>query len=128
MSERINLDGANSSNLFYPRVICVDIDGVIATIVPKGRYEEAGPIVHMIASVNQLYDAGHEIVLFTARGSATGFDWQTVTQQQLQSWGVRYDRLLFGKPAADFYVDDKAMLPEGLSELASTLNSASNCS
>jgi len=103
------------------RVVCVDIDGVLATLVPTLQYEEAQPIRPAIEIVNALYNAGHEIILFTARGSATGLDWEAVTERQLQSWGVQYSRLMFGKPAADYYVDDKAMLPEGLLNLLENL-------
>jgi dTDP-glucose 4,6-dehydratase len=102
-------------------VFCIDIDGVLATIVPTLQYEQAEPIESTIEIVNQLYEAGHEVVLFTARGSATGLNWQETTERQLRSWGVRYHRLLFGKPSADFYVDDKAMLPEHLKTLVSGL-------
>jgi CMP-N,N'-diacetyllegionaminic acid synthase len=103
------------------RVFCIDIDGVLATIVSPDRYQDANPICNTIDKVNELFNAGHKVILFTARGSATGLDWQAETEAQLRSWGVKYHRLMFGKPAADFYVDDKAMLPEELRELASSL-------
>ena len=50
-----------------------------------------------------------EITLFTARGTVTKIDWEKVTINQLKKWNVKYHRLLFGKPDADFYVDDKAV-------------------
>ena len=84
-----------------------DIDGVIATIVPTNDYALAGPMVENIKRLNRLYDAGNTIVLFTARGTVTGINWTEVTQKQMLDWGVRYHRLQFGKPAADYYIDDK---------------------
>ena len=54
----------------------------------------------------------HRIVLFTARGSATGIDWTDVTRRQMQAWGVKHHQLLFGKPAADYYIDDKQLALE----------------
>jgi hypothetical protein len=84
-----------------------DIDGVIATIVPTIDYALAGPMVENIKRLNRLYDAGNTIVLFTARGTVTGINWTEVTQKQMSDWGVRYHRLQFGKPAADYYIDDK---------------------
>lgn len=29
------------------------------------------------------------------------------TKKQLNKWGLKYHKLFFGKPAADYYVDDK---------------------
>jgi dTDP-glucose 4,6-dehydratase len=46
-------------------------------------------------------------VLFTARGSATGIDWSEVTKTQMKNWGVKHHKLLLGKPAANYYIDDK---------------------
>ena len=61
------------------------------------------------AEIRRLHQAGNRIVIHTARGSETGRDWTADTREQLQRWGVRHDRLCFGKPAADFYVDDRAL-------------------
>ncbi len=92
------------------KTFCIDIDGVIATLVPGNQYDQAGPVPTTIDAINFLYERGHRIILFTARGSATGLDWAEVTRQQMATWGVKYTELHFGKPAADYYVDDKAML------------------
>jgi CMP-N-acetylneuraminic acid synthetase len=92
------------------KTFCFDIDGVIATIAPDNQYDLAKPLFQNIHSINSLYDQGHQIILFTARGSVTGIDWTDLTKRQLQQWGVKYHKLLFGKPAADYYIDDK-MLP-----------------
>ena len=87
--------------------LCFDIDGVIAAIVPGNRYELAEPVWDVIRVVNRLYEQGHHVVLFTARGSATSIDWTETTRRQMAAWGVRHHELLFGKPAADYYVDDR---------------------
>ncbi len=92
----------------------VDIDGVIASLTAGNDYALATPLTVTIAQVNRLYDAGHNIILYTARGSATGIDWTTTTKRQLSAWGVKYHELRFGKPAADFYVDDRALSPADL--------------
>lgn len=84
-----------------------DIDGVIATIVPGTNYESAEPNIPMIKLINKLYDMGNEIVIFTARGYVTGIDWLEVTKKQFEDWGLKYHELHFGKPNADYYVDDK---------------------
>ena len=63
----------------------------------------------MIRQINALYDAGHKIIMFTARGSTTGIDWRLLTERQLKAWNLRYHSLEFGKPQADFYIDDRGM-------------------
>lgn len=84
-----------------------DFDGVIATLTPANRYDVAEPIGPTVELVNRLHDLGNTIVIFTARGSATGIDWSEVTRRQLADWGVKYHELRFGKPHADYYVDDR---------------------
>lgn len=91
------------------RVFCLDVDGIIASLVPGNDYERAQPHAEVIDAVNRLHARGHRIVLYTARGTATGRDWRAVTEAQLARWGVRYDELVFGKPAADYYIDDRAI-------------------
>lgn len=97
--------------------ICCDIDGVIAMKTLGNQYDRAGPMEKNIALLNRLYQAGHEITLFTARGYATGLDWKDVTEAQLKAWGLHYHRLLFGKPNADIYIDDKFMALDTLENL-----------
>lgn len=71
----------------------------------------------MIQVINQLYEAGHEIILFTARGYVTGIDWRTITEEQLSRWGLHYHELHFGKPNADYYIDDRMLDMELLQSL-----------
>ena len=98
-----------------------DMDGVLATLVPDHDYGRSEPNLPGIALVNRLHDAGNRIVVYTARGSATGRDWAQTTQRQLRRWGVRHHELRFGKPAADFYVDDRTI---SLATLKSWIDSA----
>jgi carbamoyl-phosphate synthase large subunit len=87
-------------------IYCFDIDGTIFST--KGSdYPNSLPIQHRIDKVNELYKQGHEITLFTARGTTTGIDWRELTESQLKQFGVCYHRLILGKPHADLYVDDK---------------------
>lgn len=92
----------------------VDIDGVLATIAENNNYKLAGPQHLNIDLINCLYDQAHRIVLFTARGYTTGIDWCAHTNKQLASWGVKFHELHFGKPNADFYIDDKFLSLEVL--------------
>lgn len=84
-----------------------DLDGTLCT--HEKDYNMATPLKERIKKVNALYDSGNEIVIFTARGYETKIDWQEVTSNQLKTWGVKYHDLIFNKPSADFYIDDKAI-------------------
>lgn len=96
---------------------CFDIDGVIALINEELDYAKSKPNIEMIEIVNKLFDYGNEIILFTARGYLTKLDWHDVTEKQMSEWGVRYTELKFGKPAADFYIDDHTLTIEELKGL-----------
>jgi len=99
------------------KVFCFDIDGVIASITPNAEYSIAMPIKENIKIINKLFDNKNKIILFTARGSKTGIDWQETTENQMKEWGVKYNELKFGKPSADYYVDDKMLSLNDLSFL-----------
>ncbi len=90
------------------KTICFDLDGTLCSNT-FGDYESAEPFPWAIDRLNGLARAGHRIIILTARGTATGIDWEPVTKRQLEEWGVSYDELCFGKPSADVYVDDRAV-------------------
>ena len=95
---------------------CFDIDGTICNNT-WGKYEEALPYKDRIECVNRLYDSGNYITYFTARGMGTfkndreaaRKEYYVFTINQLSSWGCKYDALFLGKPAADYYIDDKGI-------------------
>ena len=89
-------------------IYCFDIDGTLCTFT-DGDYENAEPFVERIKFVNELYAEGHEVKLFTARGTTTGIDWRAFTEAQLARWNLRYHELILGKPHADIFVDDRAV-------------------
>lgn len=86
----------------------VDIDGTICTNT-NGDYKSAQPLVDRIEKLNALYDAGHEIHYWTARGGTTGIDWSILMLNQLREWGVKYTSANLGKPVYDIWIDDKAV-------------------
>ena len=88
--------------------IFVDIDGVLCNNT-YGKYDEAKPINVNIDKVNELYDKGNTIVLWTARGAGTDIDWRDVTEKQMKSWGVKYHSLSFDKPEYDAIIEDKIL-------------------
>lgn len=73
-------------------------------------YQNATPYLDRIEIVNKLYDNGNEIIIETARGSVSGKNWMSLTENQLSTWGLKYHKLRTGvKFPADFYIDDKAI-------------------
>lgn len=104
------------------KIFCFDIDGVIAHSNGTLDYAESTPNRAMIERINRLYDYGNKIVLFTARGFVTGIDWSEITRRQMSEWGLRYTELKFGKPNADFYIDDRLMSFENLAKLFELIN------
>lgn len=96
-----------------------DIDGVIARLTPGNDYSKAEPLEDNVRLVNKLHAAGNKIILFTARGTMTGIDWYDTTHAQMKKWGVQFDELHLGKPAADYYVDDRMIPISSLSQLLS---------
>jgi glycerol-3-phosphate cytidylyltransferase len=90
-------------------IYCFDIDGTICH-TEKNYYKKAKPIVEMISKINSLYDEGHHIIMFTARGAVSKIDWHEYTKRQLDDWGVMYHELVCNKkPHFDLLVDDKAI-------------------
>lgn len=90
------------------KTFCFDLDGTLCT--QHGTdYAAAQPMHARIEHVNALYGSGHRIVIHTARGSGTGLDHSELTLTQLKQWGLQYHDVVFGKPAADVYVDDRAV-------------------
>jgi hypothetical protein len=94
-------------------VYYIDIDNTICTPVENAEYEKASPFQDRIEEYNKLYENGHTIVYWTARGTTTGIDWKDITEQQLKEWGVKYHDLKLGKPYYDIFIDDKSINPNG---------------
>lgn len=87
-----------------------DLDGTLCTTDDSHEYQLAEPYVDRIAEVNKLFDAGHHITIFTARGSNSRIDWSDLTVYQLTKWGIKHNVLIDkGKPSWDVFVDDKAI-------------------
>lgn len=100
--------------------ICVDLDNTLVTSpTQKWDYSTVQPISRMIQLVQAWKANGHTIIIHTARrmqthknnvGAAIA-DCARVTLETLERFQIPYDELLFGKPMADVYIDDKAWNP-----------------
>lgn len=93
-----------------------DLDGTLCTLT-DGFYENARPHVNRIEKVNKLFEAGHHITIYTARGMSRYRNdsqkshvlFEELTRNQLINWCVKFHDLFLGKPAGDVYIDDKAI-------------------
>ena len=97
------------------KIFCFDLDGVICTTI-RGQYNKSKPKKKNIKFINDMYDKGHIIKIFTARYMTrcngniklvkkAGYD---QAQKQLKKWKLKYHNLIMGKPSYDLFVDDKA--------------------
>ena len=95
-------------------ILCFDIDNVI-TKTKNRDYSKAKPNFKTINLINDAYDLGAKILIFTGRfyGRCNGKIGKIIskdnglTKKQLCKWKVKYHKLQFGKPVFDIYVDDK---------------------
>tara|TARA_Y100000816_G_C26091804_1_gene577116 strand:+ start:930 stop:1289 length:360 start_codon:yes stop_codon:yes gene_type:complete len=96
--------------------ICFDIDGVICR-TKKNLYTKSVPIKKNIKMINSLYDQKFKILIFTARYMGRNSDnivkakkeGYRFTEKQLKKWGIKYHKLIFGKPSFDLVIDDKSL-------------------
>lgn len=97
------------------KIYCFDIDNIICRTY-KSNYKNSKPLKKNIKFINDLYLKGFYIKIFTSRfmgrnnenitkAKKQGYQF---TLKQLKSWGVKYNKVIFGKPSYDIFVDDKA--------------------
>ena len=86
-----------------------DIDDTIlfSEIDDKGNYHLKSYDHFFVQKINNLYDKGHQIILWTGR------HWNHLdkTKRQLEAIELKYHTLILGKPVSNYYIDDKAMKP-----------------
>jgi capsule biosynthesis phosphatase len=96
-----------------------DLDNTICNTI-DGDYENSTPYQERIKLINLLHKEGNRVVIYTARGMGSTDNNQleaiqryySLTEKQLEKWGLVYDILILGKPAGDFYIDDKGVESE----------------
>lgn len=90
--------------------ICIDLDGVIATGMP---YSKANPNQIIINKVNELYEKGYTIIIFTSRRERDRY----LTKYWLRKNKVKHNKLVMCKPLVDKYFDDRNGTMEELMSL-----------
>ena len=101
------------------KIIIFDIDNTIAK-TKKNNYRSAKPIKKRIELINRLYDKGHYIKIFTARYMGRNKEnsnlvkkkYYKKTFDQLSQWGIKFHKLIMGKPSYDIFIDDKSYNPK----------------
>ncbi len=92
---------------------CFDIDNTICKTM-NSQYEKSKPVRKAIKTINKLYENGHIIKIFTARYMGRNRDniknkkkIYLKIKNQIDKWGLKYNKLIISKPSADIYIDDK---------------------
>ena len=105
------------------KIIAFDLDETLCNR-PDGieylgpqKYNFCSPKQDMINVLNELYEKGYFIIIYTARGMGQ-FDGDVkrvydelydITIDSLNKWGVKFHKLVMGKIDYDMLIDDKAM-------------------
>lgn len=101
-----------------PLRFCFDLDNTLVTYPQTaGDYSTVLPIQKNIQFLKNLKSKGHYIIIYTARRMKTHggnvskviSDIGRVTFDTLDKYDIPYDEIHFGKPYADYYIDDLAI-------------------
>lgn len=98
--------------------ICFDLDNTLVTFpTVTDDYTSVKPIEKNISFLKYLKSFGNIIIIYTARRMKThngnigkiNSDIGKITFETLDKFNIPYDEIYFGKPYADFYIDDLAL-------------------
>ena len=105
------------------KIIAFDIDDVLLIRDKNNdfksieKYKFCIPIPHNVDLINQCYENGYYIKLYTSRGmtslggnlSEIQEKISPITIETLQKYNIKYNELIFGKEHFDLLIDDKAL-------------------
>ena len=100
-----------------PLRFCFDLDQTLVTQpIVDGEYSTVAPIPATVDFLRLVKSLGHTVIIYTARRMRTHCgdvgrvvaDIGETTLRTLRELDIPYDEIYFGKPYADFYIDDKA--------------------
>jgi capsule biosynthesis phosphatase len=98
--------------------ICFDLDNTLVSYpIINNDYSTVKPIQKNINFLKYLKSFGNTIIIYTARRMKThngnigkiNADIGKITFETLDKFNIPYDEIYFGKPYADFYIDDLAV-------------------
>ena len=108
----------NNEIVIKNKRICFDLDNTLVTFPTiRNEYTSVKPIKKNIDFLKYLKRFGNTIIIYTARRMKThngnigkiNSDIGKITFATLDKFDIPYDELYFGKPYADFYIDDLAL-------------------
>ena len=109
---------SNFNKPHYTLRICFDLDNTLVTYpMVNNDYASVLPIEKNIEKLRNYKKMGHYIIIYTARRMKTHngninnviSDIGEITLNTLHKFQIPYDEIYFGKPYADFYIDDLAI-------------------
>jgi capsule biosynthesis phosphatase len=98
--------------------VCFDLDNTLVTHpTTPGDYNSVLPVQRNIDFLKLLHRLGNTIIIYTARRMKTHkgnvgsivADIGKITLDTLDKFNIPYDEIYFGKPYANFYIDDLAV-------------------
>lgn len=98
--------------------IIIDLDGTICSEEKTYSRSLAKPLEGAIVNINKLYEAGHVIIIYSAR---TWMEFE-MTTAWLNKYEIKYHQLVLGKPIGDVWIDDRAINFNGWESVVSTLD------
>ena len=108
----------NNEIVIKNKRICFDLDNTLVTFPTiVNDYRSVKPIQKNINFLKYLKKFGNTIIIYTARRMKThngnigkiNADIGKITFETLDDFNIPYDEIYFGKPYADFYIDDLAL-------------------
>lgn len=100
--------------------VCFDLDNTLVSYPEvHGDYSTVKPNTKIIRICQHLKSLGYHIIIYTARRMKTHHgnvgaciaDIGPTTLETLKKFNIPYDEIYFGKPYADFYIDDLGLDP-----------------
>ena len=108
----------NNEIVIKNKRICFDLDNTLVSFPTiRNDYTSVKPIQKNINFLKYLKRFGNVIIIYTARRMKThngnigkiNADIGKITFETLDKFDIPYDEIYFGKPYADFYIDDLAI-------------------
>ncbi|MDX2301300.1 MAG: hypothetical protein NW226_00815 [Microscillaceae bacterium] len=87
----------------HDKIIALDIDGTVCTI--EADYSQCKLMEGCLEGILKFKEAGYLIYLHTGR-HINHFE---TTTRWLKEHKVPYDHIVFGKPVAKYYIDDRGI-------------------
>lgn len=98
--------------------IIIDLDGVICSEEKTFERSLSKPLPNASNIINQLYDNGHDIIIYTGRSWSE----EKMTKNWLSINNIKYHSLIMGKIIGDVWIDDRAIHFENWDKISCLLN------